>query len=181
MPKINHDEYDAATPSGGGDYQRMGAGGYICTIQAVRTDAVDTRQYVKLIFDIADGPLAGKFSDDYWAGEDKDWGHQFYLSWKNWGALKNALTCLDESNPGFDSEAAFEADNWTLFIGKKLGLVFGEEEYLANDGTVKTRLGFGRIKSIQDIRDGRYKVPELKKLPESEQPKQADTYDDVPF
>ena len=183
MPKINHEEYDAATPSGGGDFQRMGAGGYECIIQAVRTDAAETRKYVKLIFDIAEGELAGKFSDDYWAGEDKDWGHQFYLSWKNWGALKNVLQCLSESNPGFDAEAAFEADRWELFIDKKLGIVFGEEEYLGNDGTVKTRLGFGRAKSIQDIRDGRFKVPPLKKLEGADVPPTpaADTYDDVPF
>ena len=183
MPKINREEYEAATANGGGgDYQRMGAGGYVCTIQAVRTDTADTRQYVKLIFDVAEGDLAGKFSDDYWAGEDKDWGHQFYLSWKNYNALKNVMQCLDESNPGFDALAAFEADNWTMFIGKKLGLVFGEEEYLGNDGTIKTRLGFGRAKSIQDIRDGRFKVPPLKKLEgAAAAPAPADTYSDVPF
>ena len=184
MPKINHDEYDAATASsGGGDFQRMGAGGYVTEIQAVRTDAVDTRQYVKLIFDIAEGELAGKFSDDYWAGEDRDWGHQFFMSWKNMQAFKNVIGCLDESNPGFDALAAFEADNGSMFIGKKLGIVFGEEEYLANDGTVKTRLGFGRAKSVQDIRDGRFKVPPLKKLPEdaAAPAAPADTYSDVPF
>ena len=196
MPKINHAEYDAATAStGGGEFQRMGAGGYVCAIQAVRTEGADygrtidyvsERQYVKLIFDVVEGPLAGKFSDDYWADPSKDWGHQFYLSWKNLGALKNAIQCLDESNPGFDAMAAFEADAWQQFIGKKMGLVFGEEEYLANDGTVKTRLGFGRIKSVQDIRDGRFKVPDLKKLANAPAP-QASTgggsaYDeDIPF
>lgn len=173
MPKIDMNEYEAATATSDGDYQRMGAGGYVCAIQAVRTkstdygktiDLVGERQYVKLIFDVIEGDLAGKFSDDYWADESKDWGHQFYLSWKNLGSLKNAIQCLDESNPGFDAMAAFEADAWEQFVGKKMGLVFGEEEYLANDGTVKTRLTFGRIKSVQDIREGRFKVPEKKLL-----------------
>ena len=188
MPRIDKSEYEAATPSGGGgDYQRMGAGGYECSIQAVRTrgdgiDYVNDRKYVKLIFDIDAGPLAGKFSDDYWADESRDWGHQFYLSWKNLGALKSTIQCLDESNPGFDAMAAFEADAWGLFIGKKIGLVFGEEEYLGNDGTVKTRLGFGRAKSIQDIRDGRFKVPEKKTLaPSQDAAPAADAYSDVPF
>jgi len=198
MPKINDAEYEAATASTGDDYQRMGAGGYVCTITAVRTtmesygrtiDLVDEKEYVKLIFDITEGDLAGKFSDDYWAGEDKDWGHQFYLSWRNMGALKNCIECLDKSNPGFDARAAFEADKWELFVGKKMGLVFGEEEYRANDGTVKTRLGFGRMKSVQDIRDGKFKVPPLKRLdgsdapaPASSQPQQESPYDgSLPF
>lgn len=197
MPKINMDEYNAAEVStGGGDYQRMGAGGYVVRCQAVRTkgtdygrtvDFISEKQYVKLIYDIAEGGLAGKFSDDYWAGEEKDWGHQFYLSWKNMGALKNAIQCLDESNPGFDAMAAFQADNWDMFIGKQFGIVVGEEEYLGNDGTVKTRLTFPRIKSVQDIRDGRFKVPEKKTLAPSEAaPAQAEAapsvYDDsLPF
>lgn len=193
MPKIDKNQYEAAEAMGGGEYKRMEAGGYVCTIQAVRTrgtdyngnevDYVSDKSYVKLIWDVAEGEFAGKFSDDYWAGEDKDYAHQFYLSWKNLGALKNAIQCLDESNPGFDSMAAFESDKWALFIGKQFGIVLGEEEYLANDGSVKTRFGFGRIKSVQDIRDGKFKVPPLKKLDgaEEEQPAKAETYDDVPF
>ena len=51
---------------------------------------------------------------------------------------------------------------------------------IGNDGNVKIRFGFPRIKSVQDIRDGRYRVPELKKLEGYEQPS-TDPYDDVPF
>jgi len=192
MPKIDRNEYEAAEVSSGGDFQRMGAGGYVCRIQAVRTHGIDygnvvdyvkDKQYVKLIFDVDEGELAGKFSDDYWASPDKDWGHQFYLSWKNMQSLKRIMVCLEESNPGFDALAAFEADRWELFIGKLIGLVFGEEEYIANDGTVKTRLGFGRAKSVQDIRDGRFRVPELKKVaqPQQEAAAPSGTYDDIPF
>lgn len=191
MPKIDMNEYNTATAStGGGEYQRMTAGGYVCRIQAVRTkgtdyygndiDYVNSKQYVKLIWDVADGEFAGKFSDDYWAGEDKDYAHQLYLSWKNLGALKSNITAIEESNPGFDAMAALNADKWELFVGKLVGLVLGEEEYLGNDGTVKTRFGFPRLKSVQDIRAGKFKVPPLKKLPEDERPK-ADTYDDIPF
>ena len=192
MPKIDRNEYEAAEVSSGGDFQRMGAGGYVCRIQAVRTHGIDygnvvdyvkDKQYVKLIFDVDEGELAGKFSDDYWASPDKDWGHQFYLSWKNMQSLKRIMVCLEESNPGFDALAAFEADRWELFIGKLIGLVFGEEEYIANDGTVKTWLGFGRAKSVQDIRDGRFRVPPLKKLAQeqAEQVAPSGTNDDVPF
>lgn len=197
MPKINMQDYESATANTG-EYQRMGAGGYVLTIQAVRTsgkdgsgrviDYVNARDYALLIYDVAEGEFAGRFSDDYWAGEDKDYGHRLYLSWKNMGAFKNFIQCLDESNPGFDALAAFEADNWALFIGKKIGAVFGEEEYRANDGSIKTRLGFPTIKSVQAIHDGKFRVPELKKLKE-EQPDGyfakkstgGELYDDIPF
>lgn len=173
MPKIDKGEYESATALTG-DYERMPAGGYVCTVQAVRTAGTNSsgklvsypeeNQYVKLIWDVAEGEFEGRFSDDYWTEPDRDYGHQFYMSWKNLGALKNTIQCLDESNPGFDAMAAFEADKWEMFVGKKMGLVLGEEEYEANDGSVKTRFGFPRIKSVQDIRAGKFKVPPLKKL-----------------
>ena len=180
MPKINMQDYENATAStGGGEFQRMGAGGYVVQIQAVRTegkdgygrtiDYVGAKDYVKLVYDIAEGDLAGKFSDDYWAGEDKDYAHQIFLSWKNMGAFKGNIQALDESNHGFDALAAFQADRWELFIGKKVGIVVGDEEYRGNDGTVKTRLGFPRLKSVQDIRAGKFRVPELKKLKDDDQ------------
>lgn len=193
MPKIDKTEYEnAEAVGGGGEYQKMPAGGYVVAVQAVRTKGTDYygnevdyiagKQYVKLIYDVVEGEFAGKFSDEYWADESRDWGHQFYMSWKNLGALKNAIQCLDESNPGFDAMAAFEADKWELFVGKKFGIVLGEEEYRANDGTVKTRFGFGRIKSAQDIRDGKFKVPPLKRLEgERDEAAGASTYADVPF
>lgn len=201
MGLFDRAEYEAAEVSSG-DYQRMGAGGYIVQVQAVRTQGEDNyhhpinyvkdKNYVKLIYDVVEGDFAGKFSDDYWQGEDKDYAHCFYLSWKNLGAFKGAITALDESNPGFDGFAAADAEQWGLFIGKKFGIVVGEEEYRANDGSVKTKLSLPRIKSVQDIRDGKFRVPALKKLDgadtstsystsgQDEQPP-ADVYDDIPF
>ena len=72
MPKINMQDYENATAStGSGEFQRMGAGGYVVQIQAVRTegkdgygriiDYVGAKDYVKLVYDIAEGDLAGKF------------------------------------------------------------------------------------------------------------------------
>lgn len=196
MPKnFNMDEYNNAEAStGGSEFKRMTAGGYVARIQAVRTkgfdygreiDYPDEKMYVKLIYDIAEGEFAGKFSDEYWSDESKDWGHQIYLSWKNMGAFKGNIIAIEESNPGFDAMAAFTADQWTLFIGKEVGIVLGEEEYLGNDGTVKTRFTFPRLKSTQDIRDGKFKVPKLKKLADdAEAPSTSeatDAYTDVPF
>lgn len=202
MPKnFDMNAYNEAEASTGSDFQKMPAGGYVVAIQAVRTkgndygreiDYPEEKQYVKLIYDIAEGDFAGKYSENYWIGEDKDFGHQIYLSWKNMGAFKGSIKCIEDSNPGFDAMAAFTADKWELFIGKQVGIVLGEEEYLGNDGSVKTRFGFPRLKTVQDIHNGRFKVPPLKKLDggaaqtsTTAAAEKADTtdavYDDVPF
>ena len=197
MPKINMKEYEAATALNG-EFERMPAGGYICAIQAVRTsgkgygkriDYIEDKQYVKLIWDIVEGDYAGRYSDEYWQGEEKDYGHQFFMSWKNYGAFKNVIQCLEESNPGFDAMAAFEADNWDLFIGKRIGFVIGDEEYRANDGSIKLRYTLPRCKSVQDIQAGKYRVPKLKKLEDDAEQVTAPTNDsgeavtddDLPF
>lgn len=200
MPKsFDENAYNDATPStGGGEYKKMPAGGYVVQIQAVRTEGEsygkiinypEEKMYVKLIYDIAEGEFAGKYSDEYWAGPDKDYGHVIYLSWKNMNAFKGSVQAIEESNPGFEFMPAFKADQWGLFVGLKVGIVIGEEEYLANDGNVKTRYTMARMKSVQDIRDGKFRVPKLKTLDSSTSPsgsgqdEQApiDTYDDVPF
>lgn len=186
MPKnFNMDEYNNATPPTGDDYQRIPAGGYVCAIQAVRVtgrdgygreiDYPEDKMYVKLIWDIIEGDFAGKYSDEFWADEDKDYGHCFYLSWKNMNAFKGAIQAIEESNPGFDAMAAFSADNWALFTGKKIGLVIGEEEYRANDGSIKRRYKFPRAKSVQDIRDGKFRVPALKQLEDDVAPAPTST------
>lgn len=194
--------YEAAEASTGGEFPRMGAGGYVVMVQAVRTQGEDNyhhpinyvkdKQYVKLIYDVIEGEHAGRFSDAYWAGENKDYAHCFYLSWKNLGAFKGAIQAIDESNnPGFDGFAAADAEQWGLFIGKKFGIVVGEEEYQANDGSVKTRLTLPCIKSVQDIHDGKFRIPALKKLEGAASSTPAsggqselvplDVYDDIPF
>lgn len=188
MPRIDRAAYDAAEATTNEEYKRMPAGGYVVRIQAVRTkdaargiDYIADKQYVKLIWDVDEGEFAGKFSDDYFAGEDKDYAHQLYFSWKNMGAFKSNVWCFEDSNPGFDALAAVDYDRWELFVGKRVGLVLGEEEYMGSDGTVKTRFGFPRVKSVKDIHDGKFKVPPLKKLEGAPSQAPTDTYDDVPF
>lgn len=194
--------YEAAEASTGGDFKRMGAGAYVVQVQAVRTrgtdpykgavDYIRDNHYVKLIYDVVEGEHAWRFSDDYWTPEERDYAHCFYLSWKNLGAFKGAIQAIDESNPGFDGFAAADAEQWGLFIGKKFGIVVGEKEYIANDGSLKTKLDFPRIKSVQDIHDGRFRVPELKKLEGAVSSTNSggggqgeqvplDVYDDIPF
>ena len=199
MALVNESDYRQAEAATGDSRPRMGAGGYVCQVQAIRTfgedfnhnpvNYVKDKKYVKVIYDVVEGEHAGRYSDEYFSGVDKDYAHSFYLSWKNLNYLKANCQAFDESNAGFDSFAALNAEQWTLFVGKQIGLVFGEEEYIANDGSLKTRLTLPRLKSVQDIRDGKYRIPALKTLDSSAsttpgQQAQAQTSvydDDLPF
>ena len=42
--------------------------------------------------------------------------------------------------------------------------VFGEEEYIDNDGNIKTSVKLQEFRSIEAFKEGKIKVPELRKL-----------------
>jgi hypothetical protein len=103
MPKnFDMNAYNEAEASTGGDFQRMPAGGYVARIQAVRVkgedygrviDYPEDKMYVKLIYDIDEGDFAGKFSDSYWEGEEKDYGHQEGLY--GYGVQRAHVSCQE--------------------------------------------------------------------------------------
>lgn len=157
MPKLGND-YESAAESTATDFKAMEPGVYMCRIQAVRTEWTDSsgkkwrsgdggepaseKSYVKLIIDVDEGEHAGRFSDEYWAGEDKDYGHTLYMSWSPnaLGMLKHTFSSLDEANPGFDAKAAFEADQWMMFVGKRLLVEWNGQEYESNTGDTRLRV-----------------------------------------
>lgn len=151
MPKLNDSYKDATESAASGERRRLVPGIYMSRVQAVRTSGTDARgnawdsngkQYVKLILDISEGEFSDNFSDDYWSGEDKDWGHTLYMSFKEsaYGMLKHTFNSFNEANAGFDAQAAFEADKWDMFIGKKLLVHWAGEEYEANNGETRVRV-----------------------------------------
>jgi len=150
MPVFNHDKFEEAAESKGAGQERrdMVPGCYMCRVQAIRTEWTDSRgtrwtsadkSYVKVILDVDEGECAGKFSDEYWDGEEKDYGHTLYMSWTDraLGMLKHTFAAFDEANPGFDSRAAFEADKWEQFVGRRLRVSWDGREYTGRDGSTK--------------------------------------------
>lgn len=73
--------------------------------------------------------------------------------------LKAFITAVENSNPGFkyDWNKGVEQLN-----GKKIGLIFGLEEYTANDGTVKTTTKLTQFRSIDKV--GNAQIPKVKTL-----------------
>lgn len=209
MPKIDKSAYAAAEAQQGGGFQQLEPGAYVVSIEAVRTDW-DERDFqtgmnvhrtaagdncVLFVFDIAEGPMAGEFSRDFYMKDGKldprkDFMHQLKFGWWNLGELKARVEILAESNPGFDPMAAIEADMWQMFVGKRFGVVL--------DGTVKTNdRGYDqwtlrpqrKIYSVQQVREGHTDAPKVtdKRDQASTAPRGGvqlntdGTYDDLPF
>lgn len=73
--------------------------------------------------------------------------------------LKAFITSVENSNPGFKYD-------WNKDViqlnDKKVGLIFGLEEYNANDGSIKTAAKLTQFRSIDKVDEA--KVPKVKTL-----------------
>ena len=154
MPKLN-ETFDNAQEStaGGGEFKRMDPGVYECIIVGIDTEwetraglqKAEERQCVRVRLDVAEGEFAGEFSRDFYL--DKPWMRSIFMSWSDraLGMLKHTLKALDEANPGFDSRAAFEADQWMLFIGKKCRVLWNGAERTSDRGYTNVNVRPDRI------------------------------------
>ena len=153
--------YNEAKASG--DFERLPAGGYVIKITGVKDEAAPDKQYLRLVYDIAEGPEAGRYANE---DPENDYRHTLIRSYKDTalGMLKAFIQAVDETN-GTKLGATIEAglDEQAL-VGKKLGVVLAYEEYETNAGDVKERLYVKSCKTADQIRQGDYTVPELKKL-----------------
>ena len=77
------------------------------------------------------------------------------------GFLKGLMTSLEASNSNFKWDW-----NEKKLVGLKCGAIFGEEEYEKLDGSVGITTKVQFIRTVQAIQEGKFKVPELKKLPQ---------------
>lgn len=146
-----------------GEFPKPTAGGYVCKIVNVTDVPLDDKgkgDYLKIEFDIAEGKFDGYYKEqfDQWGGF---WGASFIRSYKEkaLGMFKHFVNCVENSNKNYTWDW-----NETGLIGKRVGIVMGEEEYLNNSGVVKNKLVVKEIKTVDDITNGDFKVPEPKKL-----------------
>lgn len=160
MKKVNLKDVQEAS-----DNKRLPAGGYIC--KYTKVEDVENKEYLYMEFDIAKGEFEGYFQGLY--DNYGFWGGRCYRSYKEKALpmFKRMCTAVSKSNNGYVFDGETNADEKTL-EGKLVGLVLCEEEYVGNDGNIKTRLYVDTEKSVDDIVAGNFKVKELKKLPDEE-------------
>lgn len=145
-----------------GEYSSLIPGAYICKLTSV--EDLPDKEYLRVHYDIAEGEFANYYSD--MRANHPDWANvgSYVKSYKEKALpmFKRFCTAVSKSNGNFVFDGGVvNADEKTL-IGKKVGLVLGEEEYWSNSGDKKTRLYVYKEFPIDKIAD--QKVPDKKVL-----------------
>lgn len=145
-----------------GGFTPLPAGPYVASIVSATDNA--QREYVEVVYDIAEGEHANYYSDQW--GQSHPYAHHFFLSYKDTalGMLKGRLEAIAASNPGFDPFAAWDAGRLDMFVRRLVGINLQEEEYERNDGDIGTRLNVCQIVDVQRVRDGKVKPRDKKTI-----------------
>ena len=153
MRKIDWDSVQEAA-----DAPRPTPGGYIARIDSV-TDVAE-KEYLLIEWDFAVGAFKGSNAETF--ARARFWPYPLRRSYKEraMGFFKRLKRDLEESNHGY----TFREEELGAMRGKLLGVILAEEEYRAKDGTVKTRLSVVRTCPVEDIKAGRFEVPDVKRL-----------------
>lgn len=168
-------DWDTAQAFTGEGQQNLTPGGHIVRIVGMRQEVSRNGKPMLVVgFDIAEGSeFDGFFARQHenkkkfdanakWAGVIR------YMLYGKDGASTNGffkgfIGALEESNPGYRW-------NWDerSVAGKMVGMVFGEEEYRRQDGTIGTSVKAQMARSVQAIRDG-VEVPAKKTIKDEPQ------------
>lgn len=146
-----------------GEFRRPSAGAYICKI----TDVIDvsSKEYLKVFYDIDQGEFKGYYSEMRMNHPDWDWAGAYVKSYKPTALalFKRFCSAVSKSNGNYVFDAGQINSEEKTLVGKLIGLVFQDEEYYGNDGSVKTRIKPCREFPIDKIAD--QKIPDPIKLP----------------
>lgn len=138
----------------------LAPGCYVCKIVDV-TEGDPARsgaESLEIVYDIAEGPEAGHYSDEW--GKNNAWAHTdrwYYGTEATNGMFRGRLDSLEKSNPSF-KVAEFNNDETKL-----KGLLFGagiQKRYYTHNGEDKEALEVVRIWDADYVRDGKAKLPE---------------------
>lgn len=159
-----------------GTSRMLPAGGYVAVITDV--EDVESKEYLRFTYDIAEGELKGFFEDD-----DRKYTHQFTRSYKDTAMafMKKFLDAVEASNKDFD------LSKWnndpTDLIGKCVGIIVQREDYTNQNGEDRARMNVEEYAKADDIRKGRYVLPEPKDTRASKPESVPSPYStaDVPF
>lgn len=144
-----------AEVSAAGASNMLPAGGYVAVITGV--EDVESNERLDFTYDIAEGEHKGFFEDD-----DRPYTHQFkrWYTAKSMGFMKQFLECIEKSNQGF-TISGWSQDPADL-VGKLVGIIVQREDYTNRSGEDRARMNVEGYASADDIRNGRFKLPDPK-------------------
>ena len=178
MKKVNWDEIQDAQ-----EFDNPAPGAYIAKICQVQD--VEETEYIKIAWDFAEGEYMDSNRETY--ARAGFWPTVLMQSYKPKALpfFKAFKTAVEESNPGYH----WNWDENTL-KEKKIGILAREFEWLnKNSGKTSWLIELVNPHSVDDIRNGKFKMPERRPLknqpvsapaPGSFQPA-GDADDDLPF
>lgn len=190
--------YEDVQPVMPGEFLKLPADGYVCQIfSSYVTNSRAGDPMLVLCVDVAEGEFAGFFK----ASADRVKNFRADVKWDNSAVyrqlifdkdgktskfFKGLLACFEKSNSNFKvNPRSFDEKN---LRGLLIGFVFAEEEYQKRDGSIASRVFVKFPRTVADIRNGNFSLPEVKKFspPATTQPK--DDFDgtsiddsDIPF
>lgn len=144
-----------------GEYKKLPAGIY--GVKITKVVDVPEKEYLEVYCDITKGEYANYFKTLVDSGlSDTSRTIRSYKS-KALPFFKAFITAVEKTNPDYK----WDWDE-TKLVGKNVIAVFGDEEYEDKDGNVKVATRVTEFRSLQAWKEGKLKVPELKKLPPKE-------------
>jgi len=157
MQKPSGIDWNNVKPSDGSS-RRIVPGGYVCRIRLA--EDVPDKEYLRIDLDIDEGEFKNYFADMY-VRFGRKWPCTRIASYKSTaiGMFKGFITSVEESNDRY----VWDWDEAKL-KGKSVGVLFGEEEYIGQDGEVHTVVKPQIFCSVETIHSGNFKIPKIKKL-----------------
>lgn len=157
-------------------------GGFICIIKSV--EDVPEKEYLKVGYDIAEAlndeqkEFVGMYEK---RKKERDFDYpSTVVSYKEQSLpfFKGFVTALENSNNGYKWD-----NDESKFIGKLIGFVIGEEEYMGKDRNgapkVKVRTYVAERHSVDTIKEGDFNTPILKKLDQNASAKPVNPFETV--
>lgn len=166
--KINRNDYDNVRLS----TERLKAGGHRCIIKQVNEGKSSTgKDMLTISFDTTEEDIQPKFfTNDYLAQEsNKKWHGSYYMVnndyfLKTLKQLNGAIKSTNEAFEGVSDEGLIITD---AYKGQKVGIVFREEEFMANTGRKATSVKPFYFCSYDDAPER--EIPAKKALPDTAQ------------
>ena len=156
------------------EYRRPSPGAYVCKITKVLYTELDPTtnkgNHLKIWYDIDQGEFKGYYSEmrERFGTKDdvNDWVGRHFVSCKESakGMFSRFCNAVNESNANFVFDGKTHCDEQTL-VGKRIGLVFREEEYNSNMGEVRIKLSVAWECPVSEVKD--QPIPKTKRLPET--------------
>lgn len=175
--------YNDVTAANSGEFSSLPAGGYVCKIiNAEFANSKAGNLMLILFVDIAEGDFTAFFKTATDKARkfnaDKKWDNnaiyrQLVLDSSSRVSpfFKGLISCIENSNSNFKININdFEP---STLRGLACGFVFALEEFQRRDYSIATRSVIKFPKSIQDIRDGKFSIPDIKKIDKHDTQKES--------